>query len=271
MDGRSRNSALYWYPRIKGVKGASPPRTVIVRLEPGDALILCSNQAEFRRNRGEEIDRALARFAFPVFLKTDELAAKHDWKETCFLERREDFYPHLRNLVYMSRMVDEKVRAVLIREFLELEAPLTFFRGEMPVARERRYFVRGAEVVCHHPYWNKSVFRDEFERDDRITERLSGPELKRRRLYPKRLRERILEEVGKLNEETEEEVSFLTGVAERAGMALGGEWSIDFARDREGVWHLIDCALAKDSWHPEGCPRRSYWEGGGSPPRSAAI
>jgi hypothetical protein len=248
-EGRERNSALYWHPRVRGVEGADPPSTIIVPLEPGDAYLLRYELPEFERVYGEQLESALEHFSLPVFVRTDELSGKHDWKDTCYVEQADDLYPHLKNLAIASAMVNERFRAVLFREMLDLEAPFEFFRGGMPVARERRYFVRGGEVACHHPYWDEGAFQEVFERDAAAAE-LTGREPR----YTSERRKEILQTVRRLNEESRDEVKLLSAVARRAGRALGGAWSIDFARDRTGGWHLIDCALAADSWHPEDCP-----------------
>jgi hypothetical protein len=52
-----------------------------------------------------------------------------------------------------------------------------------------------------------------------------------------------------LNTESEIEVRILTNIAEMVGSVLPGSWSVDFAKDRDGKWWLIDIALAEQSWH----------------------
>ena len=54
-----------------------------------------------------------------------------------------------------------------------------------------------------------------------------------------------------MNIESETEISLLTSYAGMVGAVLNDSWSIDFAKDSEGRWWLIDMALAEQSWHPE--------------------
>jgi len=114
----------------------------------------------------------------------------------------------------------------VFREYIEMESGFKAFLGELPINKERRYFIKNGKVLCHHPYW--------------IEDSISRPSIKNWKT--------VLE---KLNEETEDEIELLTSYAEKVAKVLDGYWSIDFCLSKEGVWYLIDCALGKDSWHPK--------------------
>lgn len=245
----NKNSALYWLPKIKDIDGINVPRTEIVRINPSDMLVLGANLDEFRRNYGDKFDKTLQSFSFPVFVKTDELAGKHDWKKTCYVETESDLYTHIQNLGWCCRMVDVPLRAILIREYLDLEKRFTFFHGDMPVAKERRYFVEDGTVCCHHAYWDEMVFKDSFEMDDLISE-LTESDPK----YSTTQRRDLLDDLREINTENEDEIRTLTKIAKKIGSVLDGAWSVDFACDINGKWWTIDIALAMDSWHPKNCP-----------------
>lgn len=250
MVGRSNSSAMYWYPIIKDIKGINIPKTEIVEIRPEDILVLCSNIEMFKLDYGDAFNEALNNFDFPVFVKTDELAGKHDWKDTCYIASPDEFYSHLQNLAWMCRMVDVPLQGFLIREFLELETKFEFFMGNFPVAKERRYFINEGETKCFHPYWDKDVFLQEFEKDDQIHEMLKDGKLR----HPLEERERLLQLLEEINTETDEEIALLTAMANKVAEVMKGAWSVDFAYSTDGKWYLIDCALAKESWHPEDCP-----------------
>jgi hypothetical protein len=117
-----------------------------------------------------------------------------------------------------------------VREFIYLSYRFRAFGG-LPIGCERRYFIRDGEVICHHPYWVKEAIK--FYQQSKNWENLP---------WQMWLKE--------LNTESEIEVRILTNIAEMVGSVLPGSWSVDFAKDREGKWWLIDMALAEQSWHP---------------------
>jgi hypothetical protein len=49
--------------------------------------------------------------------------------------------------------------------------------------------------------------------------------------------------------------------ARKVSAELPGAWSVDFALGENGIWYLIDMALAKDSWHPADCPHERLGKG----------
>ena len=224
------DSATWWFPKIKDIDGINVPKTEMVAMDEDMAITLLASTATFINEYGPMFEKALQRFTFPVFIRTDEMARKHDWKNTCFVKTRDDFYRHVRNLAADSTRIGEQCRAIMIREFLKLESPFECFNG-MPVSRERRrYFIDGGDVACHHAYWHEIAFG------------FLSPEYKRR-----------LEE---LNHEPSDEVALLSGMARRVAREFPGAFSVDFARDVRGTWWLIDMATAGHSWHEPSCPHR---------------
>lgn len=101
---------------------------------------------------------SIYQFSYPIFLRTDQMACKHSWKRTCFVEHGQDLGQHIYNLLEENELCNNfgevTPAAVVIREFLELNK---FFRctsyGNMPVAKEFRFFATKGKVDCWHPYW----------------------------------------------------------------------------------------------------------------------
>lgn len=223
-----KNSLLYWYPKIQ-MLGIPIPVTEIVKVKY-DWSYFCGF-VDGKNNLEpyiEEIREKANRIGYPLFVRTDKLSAKHSWKNSCYVEREEDLLPHLRQIAeesFMANIVGLPINAIVLREYVPLDVAFTAVYGEMPVARERRYFIKDGEVLCHHPYWIEDAIRNP-----------SIPDWK--------------EALMKLNTETAKELILLSNLAQRVAYSFDGYWSVDFAHSKEGSWYLIDMAQGADSWHP---------------------
>jgi hypothetical protein len=212
-DGLNKNSMRYWLNEISTL-GLPVPATIIVGLD-------------------DEIgfDRAVDSMGFPFFLRTDLCSGKHDWKGSCFVTDRHNLQQHKDKVLESNvrwQMLGIEPSAFIIREFLQLETLFTAFSGNMPINKERRYFVRDGNVVCSHPYWPASAFNN----------------------HPARMaNDPAWEEKLSILNKRDETENCLTGYAEKVGRKLGGYWSIDFAKDRFGKWWLLDMALGDNSYH----------------------
>ena len=232
----ARNSMLYWFPFVQR-SGVSHPRTLIVKVEPSALWAMLDGRDGFGDASKKALVEAGRKIGYPLFLRTDQLAGKHSWVDTCYVPSEDVLFQHIYELVETHGCVIgvPDPQALVFRELLPLESSFTAFRG-MPVARERRYFIKDNRVVCHHAYWIP----------DAVEKGWSDPPL------PPDWRARLAE----LNEETEAEVQELTLMAEK--LEIPGAWSVDFARldDPQPLppfWVLLDMALAAVSYHPP-CP-----------------
>lgn len=242
----SRNSMLYWYPKLKAAP-IPTPETIIVpfRDEHEFVRIMMAGVAE---DLLSEVSKAIKVMGTPCFIRTDYFSGKHSWDSTCFLTSKGALESNLNRLIDESICRDLGANAFAVREFLTLETgfPVPMW-DNMPVAKERRYFVSEGQVVCHHPYWDREVFEDMVRGCEDVDLFFPRKALKNA-LLPDNWRETL----ESLNTETEGEVTLLSSFAELAGAQLEGDWSVDFAHTKARGWFLIDCALAKDSWHPPG-------------------
>ncbi len=110
-----------------------------------------------------------------------------------------------------------------------MDSKYTAFWGEMPVNPERRYFIEDGRVLCHHPYWIKeAIHKPSVENWESLSD--------------------------EMNQEPDGEVGLLTNLAEIIGQKVGGFWSVDFCKAKNGGWFFIDMAMGENSWHPEDCP-----------------
>lgn len=228
-------SLNHWFPIVSRL-GIPVPRTLIIDV----------NRETFINSVGglDRVDPELLKIlqiqgqklGYPVFMRTDLCAGKHDWKNTCFVPDERAFESHVIALAEFNELVDIMglpYKSLVLREFLDLEIAFTAFPGKMPINRERRYFVDGGKLICHHPYWPPEAFETDNGRWAPVGWQT---------------------ELDKLNKEEPEEIGQLTQWAEKVGRALGDFWSVDFAKTKNNGWYLIDMAVGEASYHWEGCP-----------------
>lgn len=123
-------------------------------------------------------------------------------------------------------MVDIPYENFAVREFLDTK-PILFTSdyGNMPVNRERRYFVRDGKVEFHHPYWPPSAVEEGKPTLDNWQE--------------------FLEDI---NRETPEEIIELTKLSEKIGKLFEhAYWSVDWLWVND-KWYLTDMAIGERSY-----------------------
>lgn len=231
------SSMTFWFPKVKDLLPVPATRSLLLSKEeiellkefvygadpcPGELIKL-----------GNKVEQAVSGMSYPLFLRTDNISAKHSWIDTCFVPDEGSLLGHIINIIEdsLGGFMDISFEALYFRQFLDLESSFCAFNGNMPVSKERRYFVRDGKVECKHPYWPPESIRPSY------TEKL-----------PEDWKDRL----AKLNHETPEEIEHLTQLAEK--WPLPGYWSVDFACDKDGNWWFIDAARGELSYHWEDCP-----------------
>ena len=222
------NSMLYWYPLIKDLPIPQPKTEIVLRKDDWWKHL---DGKQFWKKDMLKLKTAIEKMRLPCFMRTDLASGKHNYLDTCYIGTLADLPVHLFKLIEANAIHDLWFNAIIIREFIYLGCKFRAFDG-LPIAAERRYFVKDGMVICHHPYWQLDAIRF----------------YQRTKEYEKQPWQKWLKEI---NTESKTEIKILTGYAEMVGTVLDGSWSVDFAKDSEGKWWLIDCAEAKSSWHPE--------------------
>lgn len=244
-----RNSLLFWFPKVKGL-GIPTPKTRWVEFPSSLArgiLNRVENDVKDFEPYLEKMKTEAKLIEYPVFIRTDMASAKHAWKKAAFVRHEGKLFDHILETIEfneMAGMLGLNYKAIVIREFLELDWRFKFSYGEMPVAKERRYFIKDGAVLCHHPYWIKEAILNDHKNDG--TRSLLG-------YFPHMLPntwEKMLEEI---NTETSEEITLLSSYALKVAKVFDGYWSVDFACKRDGEWVLIDMALGRASYHVKNC------------------
>jgi hypothetical protein len=251
MNEDNPNSMTYWWPRVKDVD-VPKPRTALMEHGPevGHKLAQALENEVPMSSVKKYLHRvylASLNFERPVFVRGDQMAGKHSWKDTCYIEEADEpsFHRHLMALVEDHELKlwleGPRLLAFAVREFIKTEPVFYAFYGQMPITRERRmFFVKGEGVVCHHPYWP----------NDAITE---GTPNSLMELAPRDWRLKMEE----MNELSVAEETHLCRTARTIGEALATDehpaWSIDLLESADGVWYFTDCAVAERSFHWIGC------------------
>ena len=231
-----KNSFCYWFPRVAHL--VPTPRSIIVPFEKEKYSIY--NMFEDASVFDSFVKKLVKiiwvnNFRYPVFMRTDYFSGKHHFKQTCFVEGPEKLKLNLLRLLDESLAVSLfglPVNAIIIREYVELDWKFKAFMG-LPIAPERRYFIRDGKVQCHHPYWPEDAIK--FWEKGYVP-----PEDWRERLY-------------QMNIEHPREVKLLSSYAAKIAKKMDGYWSVDFAKTKTGKWLLIDMGLGEVSWHPKTC------------------
>lgn len=232
---KNKNSMFYWWPIVKDC-GVPMPKTIMIRHEDAFKGKLSYDPIDGKPDPAfdemlEGAKRAAAEIGYPIFLRSDGTANKHDWKNSCYVEQENQLRAHICNILEMTAMTmfGLSFNGVAIREFLKLNWRFTAMHGEMPVAREFRMFVKDGKLQCWHPYWPPASIKK--------------PSIEK--WYPVLCE---LQTIGAV------ELTHVTELAETIGRVIDGHWSIDLCQTINGEWYMTDMALAENSYHWGTCP-----------------
>ena len=234
----SESSLLYWFPKVKNL-GFRVPRTIFLPIPDLDRHEYVDGDGACLEPHIGNILKCAKLIGYPLFLRTDLASGKHNWNKSCYVEKEEDLISHVREVLefnYMADILGLPCKALVFREYIPLESYFVAFWGEMPVAKERRVFVRDGKVICHHAYWVEAAIVDGTRR---VWNKL-----------PTDWKE-ILDK--KINAISIDEEAHLLKYALLVAKAIKGYWSVDFAKAKTGEWVLIDMGKGECSWHQEDC------------------
>jgi len=203
------------------------PKTVFYKLTKEEIKTFWNEQ--YPQGLTKKIVPLAREIGFPCFIRTDYASGKHDYINSCYVVKEKDLPSHVYNVIESNLLADFiglPFKVLFFREFLELEFKFRAFQGKLPIAKERRYFIKDGKIQCHHPYWPV----DAIEMPDNEN-------------YKTLLKE--------LNQEEEQEIKLLSkySLKVRDALKIHDYWSIDFACGSNGIWYLIDIAIGENSFH----------------------
>lgn len=238
--GGLRTELADWFPLVTET-GTPVPRTIIV---PADGAALfgayeghptAASEAIMQRVRD-----AADQIGYPAFIRTGLTSGKHSWKWTCHLDSEASVPRSVLALFEFQEMVFlPMIENFVVRELLPT-TPLFYAFEELPITRERRYFARDGKVYDHHPYWPAGALDEHVGSHGRNA---GGWE----------------HTLATDSIETDEEVTTLTALTERAAAVLPGAWSLDWLHTDQG-WVFIDAAWAENSYVMPGHERARLLE-----------
>lgn len=243
MQRDEKSRMTYWFPKIYRLDCV--PKTIMIPLTEQ-----ITNEEEIFSLIKKDVDKiknALYEIGFPAFIRTDISSAKFSFNKSCYIEDDLNLENHLYELIVYDLMRDIigiSSSAIFVREYIEPIYSFKAFHGLLPIAKERRYFIRNGDIQCHHPYWIEESIQFPIKKLDLKN---------RKKIYdePKDWKK----ELHSLNMETNDEINIILKLC-RNVIDSGfqeGYWSIDFMKGKNGKWYLIDMAEGNKSWHPE-CP-----------------
>jgi len=231
LTNDQRCSMLYWYPMIEGL--VPTPRTIFV---PLPAEVEPWMDAGIPQAFIEKLKEAAIPLGYPLFMRTDQLAAKHSWYETCYVARPELMGGNCYRLIEENLMVDflgsMNPKAMALRKFLILDVAFRGFNG-MPIAREFRVFVKDGSIYCIHPYWppdSIKFFHGTPEPDD------------------------WREQLSDLSELDDSVAADVRAIALTFSWFVPGYWSVDVCKTKADGWYMTDAAVGERSFHWPDCP-----------------
>lgn len=228
------NCISHWLPRLEAA-GVPVPRTTLVAAPEGLSGILDGVKPDGYDLFVAELTAAARSFGFPAFLRTGHTSGKHQWRRTCYLVSVDVIPAHVAALVEFSECADIlglPYRTWAVREYIPLVAHFTAFDG-MPIAVERRVFIRDGERTCDHGYWPPGAIEGHNP---------SRPDWRQ-----------LLADHDEIARLYDSRTQIKASLARIGGAFPEGYWSVDFALGRDGTWYAIDMAEGDRSFHWPGC------------------
>lgn len=226
------SSIVNWLPAVESSQINSPKTQVIdfpVSLTKGmvDGKVgdpeqhLLSQICDQIRSFGKQ-------YGYPLFLKNSLFSAKHEWENTCCIESEQtDLVAHIFNITEAWAFFGQELALhLVVREMIPTSPAFHALPGSMPINAEFRAFARDGQMYGWQPYWPAHSIHC-----------CDDPQ------WPKKLRE--------ISCPTAMEFAQMTEAAAEVTKKLGGDWSVDFLRAKDGTLWLIDMAEAHKSYKCE--------------------
>lgn len=240
MTRLNPNSAKYWQPPLVSLSDGYPIRVAdseFIEFDFFEAVAM-ADTGEMDAYPREELEAAADRLGYPVYVRSDLTSGKGRGTRAIRADSASDLPRAIGNTTMEAAIHDQVFSWMMLREWIDIETEFANSDG-LDIGAEFRLFATPETHECSHYYWpEESIKQADVPEDEWKAARNKMAQI--------------------------DLPAFLGDVAMAAADAVdveqspddhGREWSVDFARDVDGDWWLIDMALAEQSHHPE-CHRR---------------
>lgn len=224
---RGLNNLPFWYSILTEL-WIPTPETYIIEHKVQLIYLLdgkVSSEIEWCGVLINDIDVAAQKVWYPCFIRTWHSSNKHDWKDSCYLEKKEDIIRLLCNLTEHSYMADMfkawPVNTIVVRKLIQTKPFFRYFR-DMPITREVRMFLKDWKIESIHPYWPKEAF--DWENKE------------------------LLDQLKELNNISQWDREFLKKIWTFIAVHFDWYWSCDFLQRVDWEWICIDMAVWENSY-----------------------
>lgn len=219
---QSLNSLSFWYPMLKNM-GLPTPKTHIIHTTGFELVKMIDNypieEINWLQKLIDEIGYYAEKVGYPCFLRTGHTSNKHDWKDSCYITKKEDIHKNLYSLVEMSAMADFPLDFFVVREMLETKPHFNAFNG-MPITKEVRCFIEKDKITVTK-YWPHEAFKD--------TEK---------------------KKVDSMYNFTKEDIDTITSLLTFIHKSIDPIWCVDLLETKDG-WVVIDMSTITHSYKNE--------------------
>lgn len=235
MLNNNKNCISYWFPILEKA-GIRVPKTKLIHTNVELDKLLDGETPEGFIDFINDLEKAIMDLGWglPVFLRTGQTSAKHEWDSTCFVKNSEKLGSHVARIVNYSAMagfLGLPTNVWAVREFLPLLTAMKLPGYEnMPFAREYRGFIRDGEVECIHFYWPEDSIKQGKPEDPQWQAKYEWISIR-----------------------TLSEDDQIKALLESVANCFTGFWSVDVCQHENGDWYVTDMALGDESFHWKGC------------------
>lgn len=228
------NAFSNWFSHVVA-ENIKHPATLTVPLGQGFQTGMLNGEAPTDQSLAEvddllsKIEQFGKQYGFPLFIKTSYTSNKHYWTETCCLNNadRATVLNQIYGLIeYQACMSPHMFTPELVVREMIATDPVFFAFDNMPITEEYRVFARSGRIDGYQPYWPATSIENASVDD-------------------------WVDALAAISTPSAKDLAYMTEASERITKRLGGYWSVDFLKDKDGQLWLIDMAEGDKSFKCE--------------------
>lgn len=225
LYNQCKNDLTFWYSILSKLK-LPVPETYIIHTS-AKIIHLFDNvepsKIEHLDKLIEDIDYYAQKVGYPCFLRTSHTSNKHAWKNSCYLEKKEDIPSHIFTLAEMCFLADWPLETFVVRKLLKTKTHFHAFQ-DMPITKEVRCFFNWENIEVIR-YWPLEAFSNQTKEKDI---------------------QKKLDEMYQLEDIEKQELINLCNFLK--WQLPENEWCVDFLQDENKKWYIIDMSRISQSY-----------------------